>query len=132
MAEKLMIQVYILSMIIDNCPLKIYEDESSNYVSEIKDYIDNHFAEINHISYIAKLFHLHPNYLSYIFKNQYYVTPKHYLLLKKIDYANYLLRKTTYSIDNISYLCGFSNLSTFNRVYKKYMTLTANEYRKQS
>ncbi len=99
------------------------------YAEKVKNYIDNYFTEINEVSKIAQIFHLHPNYLTAVFKKQYFISPKKYLLERKIYYANHLLVETNNSIQYIAAACGFSHPSVFGKVYKRYMGVSPGMYR---
>lgn len=105
--------------------------DSTNYLDQIKNYIDSCFGEINAVSEIAMRFHLHPNYLTSIFKQKYHISPKKYLLERKIDYASYLLIETDYTVQDIAQRCGFISAASFGKIYKKYKRMTPGDFRKR-
>ncbi len=121
----------ILSMLLEKSDAeeKGKQQEKSCYAEKVKDYMDRYFMEINEISQLARMFHLHPNYLAAVFKKEFYVSPKQYLLERKIEYANHLLSGTEYSIQHIASACGFSNVSAFGKVYKRHMGVSPGTYR---
>lgn len=120
----------MLSILLKSCQEGGKEGEQTeNYVRKIKNYIDSYYTEFNEIKHIASLFHIHPNYLNDIFKEAYYVSPKRYLLNRKLEYANHLLAETDYTIQNISCACGFDSVSSFGKIYRKYMGTSPSEYR---
>jgi AraC-like DNA-binding protein len=47
----------------------------------------------------------------------------------RLGHASRLLIDTTHSIAEISYNCGFNNISNFNRIFKKKKTCTPKEFR---
>jgi AraC-like DNA-binding protein len=47
----------------------------------------------------------------------------------RLGHASRLLIDTTHSISEISYHCGFNNISNFNRIFKKKKTCTPKEFR---
>ena len=106
------------------------ENVERDYVQQIKNYIDNHFLEIEGVIGVAEIFHLHPNYLSAVFKQRFHVTMKKYLLNRKINYADYLLSETDYTVQRIASICGFSSVSSFGKIYKKYKGKSPGEFRK--
>lgn len=115
----------------------LLEEESENnrkepveYLDQIKNFMDSCFLEINEVADIAERFHLHPNYLTAIFKEKYHISPKKYLLERKIDYASYLLAETDSTVQDIALQCGFISLSSFGRIYKKYKNVSPGTYRK--
>lgn len=95
------------------------QKQSVVYVEQIKNYIDSYFLEIKEVNVVAERFHIHPNYLNEIFKDRYNISPKKYLIERKIDYASYLLAETDYTVQDISEKCGFESCSSFGRIYKK-------------
>lgn len=54
-----------------------------------------------------------------------------YILNKKIKEAKYLLHYTNKSLTAISVYLGFSSPGHFSRVFRKYVSLSPNEYRKK-
>lgn len=106
------------------------ENVERDYVQQIKNYIDNHFLEIEGVIGVAEIFHLHPNYLSAVFKQRFHVTMKKYLLYRKINYADYLLSETDYTVQRIASICEFSSVSSFGKIYKKYKRKSPGEFRK--
>lgn len=53
------------------------------------------------------------------FKQTYRMTFKEYLLSVRIGYACKLLTESSHNIAEIAFLCGFENISNFNRQFKK-------------
>src|SRR5258705_11389118 len=47
----------------------------------------------------------------------------------RLGHASKKLIDTTHSISEISYNCGFNNISNFNRIFKKKKTCTPKEFR---
>ena len=54
-----------------------------------------------------------------LFKQVFDVTPYQYQLDIRLAYAKQLLESTSSSIEDIAFSCGFSNVATFGRAYKK-------------
>lgn len=66
-----------------------------------------------------------------LFKQNLNVTPLKYITDLKMDYAKKLLTKTNYSVLDISVTLGFSSLSYFITLFKKYTNLTPSVYREK-
>ena len=67
----------------------------------------------------------------YIYYKKFFkVSPKEDLTKARIDYAKYLLKNNNMLIYEISEKCGFKNINHFNRIFKKYTSLTPKEYKK--
>ncbi len=65
-----------------------------------------------------------------LFKNSMGVTFHSYLNSYRIDNAVFLLKQTDYSIEEISSLCGFSDIKTFYRAFKKNIGFPPAAYRR--
>ena len=71
------------------------------------------------------------SYLSKRFKAESNMTLTDFILNKKIKEAKYLLHYTNKSLTAISVYLGFSSPGHFSRVFRKYASLSPNEYRKK-
>ncbi len=100
-------------------------------LKEVLFYIQNHLTEKNiSIEKLAELAYLSPSHFHKIFKKYLGVSPIEYINKKRIDFAKKLLsEKKTYDLKTIGYLSGFNSISYFNRIFKKYTSLTPGQYR---
>jgi AraC-like DNA-binding protein len=64
------------------------------------------------------------------FRRNYKVPFKEYLLDIRVDYACKLLKDETLNISEIAYICGFENLSNFNRQFKRIKNTTPSMFQK--
>ena len=64
-----------------------------------------------------------------IFKKDMMISPQDFIINYKIKQSCDLLRKSSYSISEISSLVGFSSPSYFSRIFKKNMNMTPIEYK---
>lgn len=97
----------------------------------IADYLNEHYTENISLDFLAEHFYISKYYLSREFKKEFGTTIIQYLLTKKITYAKELLRYSSSSIEEIAALCGISDPSYFNKIFKKLEGCTASEYRKK-
>ena len=88
-------------------------------------------SKIN-IEDIASELRLSPALLSKKFKQEMGVTPRHYLLLKRIQKAQGLLVNTNNDIAGIAIDCGFSHQSHLTRNFTKITGITPHKFRQQS
>ena len=63
------------------------------------------------------------------FKKAYNTTPGRWLLKKRLTLASNIMLSSDYSIQQISYECGFENDSHFNRSFKSQFGLTPKQWR---
>lgn len=82
-------------------------------------YIDECFQEQITLDGLSDMFHFHPSYISRVFNKNKGVTIRTYINQKRIDHAIYLIETSDLAIKDVSYSCGFINISHFNRVFKK-------------
>lgn len=59
------------------------------------------------------------------------MTFKEYLLNVRVGYACKLLTDPSHNISEAAYLCGFENISNFNRQFKHIKGITPSEYNKK-
>ncbi len=69
-------------------------------------------------------------YFRKLFKENYSVSPRQYILNMKIKKSSGLLRETAMTVGKIAEIVGFSNVYHFSYTFKKQMGMTPTEYRK--
>ncbi len=92
-------------------------------------YISENFNKDINLKTISGFLHITPSYFSYLFSKTCGCTFKEYLTDYRISYAKELLKSTDKSVTDICYLCGFSNLPNFLRVFKKQVGKTPSAYK---
>lgn len=89
-------------------------------------YIDEHFAERLDLDMLSKRFFCSTSSLCHIFKRDFGVSIKKYIISKRISAANMAIQKGEKAeVACVKY--GFLNYSTFYRDYKKYMGISPSE-----
>jgi len=99
--------------------------------AEIKNLIDERFAEPLTLDQLAREAHVSKYHLSHSFGQQYGISPIHYLVKRRTEEAQHLLANTTYSLTEISVFCGFSSPSYFSQAFKRITGLRPSEYRRK-
>ena len=90
------------------------------------------FRENITVEQLADLVHLSKSYFMGCFKKAVGVGAMEHLTQLRMNAACDALSSTDKMISDISFHCGYSNLSNFNRQFKKVVGCTPNEYRKQN
>jgi AraC-like DNA-binding protein len=78
---------------------------------------------------IAKLVGVHRTSLSRLFREAYGQTASNYILEKRLQSACQQLRGTTRKVSEVAGLCGFENLSSFSRSFRRHVGLSPTAYR---
>lgn len=100
-----------------------------NKVLPIIQNINENYKEHLTLDNLAKLSSLNKEYLCRLFKKATGATLTDYLNFVRVCKAEELF-KTDINISEISYMTGFSSLSYFNKIFKKYKHCTPTAYRK--
>jgi two-component system response regulator YesN len=87
-------------------------------IRQVCDYMDANYTKSIGLKYAAKLFCMHPNYLSRKFKQEVGLRFHDYVLVMRIERAASLLKDSVQSIKEISYQVGFSNPEVFCKAFK--------------
>ncbi|WP_235941603.1 response regulator [Paenibacillus puerhi] len=107
-------------------------DNHSAIVHAVQLYIDSHLAKDLSLPAIADHVHLHPVYLSKVYKTKTGEALTEYVYRLRMEKAAFLLRTTTTKVFEIAEIVGYNNTAYFIRVFKKYYDATPQEYRDQA
>lgn len=148
-ALRLQITDYILKPVnyeefgscIDNLKISMYENKTNTQVdsgkqderviSSIIRYMQEHLSEEISLSVLADEFHLNPQYISQLFKNEIGVGFLAYLTNIRIEKAKKLLLSTALSVTEISSLAGYGDYRVFTKVFKKTEGVTPSQFRRE-
>lgn len=109
-------------------PIKM---ENIGHLEHSMNYILSHLEQNLTLDELAKEAGMSRSYYSTMFKTLNGVSVWTYITNQRISKAQYMLEKSDLSIIDISEKCGFSNISNFNRAFKKITGKTPREYRKE-
>ncbi len=110
--------------------LSLEQQDPHGIINNIKQYINKNIRNpklSNQI--IAEYVNISEVYLRKLFKKKYNITPKQYILDRRIDLAKQLLSQSGDNITSVSEQCGFSNVFHFCRIFKKKTGRTPSDYR---
>jgi AraC-like DNA-binding protein len=98
-------------------------------ISAAVDVINRQFTDNDlSISYLASLCGISEVYFRRLFLNSFGVSPKEYLIQKRIDYAKILLKSGNFSIADIAALCGYNEYCHFSREFTKRVGISPSQY----
>lgn len=98
----------------------------------ILEYIESHLTDSDlNLDHVAAHFHLNKYYFSHYFKNNMNLPFYRYVLLKRLSYAVTMIKQNQISIEKIAMKCGFSDYSSFYRMFKKEYSLSPKKLQKR-
>lgn len=101
----------------------------SKPITQCIDYIYNHLHEPIHVKDLAMQVKLNESYLSTLFKKETGKSVSEYILSKRMEAAENMLKFSDYSYAEISAILAFSSQSHFIRVFRKQTGYTPKDYR---
>jgi AraC family transcriptional regulator len=91
-------------------------------------YVDTHFAKTITIEKLSGEAGVSRFHFCRTFRKIIGMSPMSFVALKRVEQAKMLLRKKI-SVSSIAHMAGFSDLSSFNRHFKRLTGLTPTAYR---
>ena len=145
-ALRLQITDYILKPVnyeefgtcIDNLKIGLFQQQTCRQdapqeertIHSITRYLQEHLTEDISLSLLAEEFHLHPQYISQLFKSEIGVNFLAYLTNIRMERAKQLLLTTSLSITEVSEQSGYGDYRVFTKVFKKSEGITPSQYRR--
>ena len=119
LTEEVLLNIYLASQ--QAQPRSKYTENP--FVKQAVAYIDSHLTEALSVVYICEQLHITQSYLLHLFKKHLNISPKKYIMSKRLAMAQMALRTGLKPVD-VYKQCGFSDYSTFFRAYKNYFGYT--------
>lgn len=104
--------------------------DQGDHVCRIRRFIERNFSDAS-LGFIAGEMCLSPKYLSRMFNKLSGTSFRDYKVKVKIELAQNLLKKTSFSVTKISYDLGYQNPESFMRIFKRLTKYTPTEYRQR-
>ena len=108
---------------------KIEVSSDSRRVQKVKNYIEQNYKKEIRLTTLADIAGMSPSAFSRFFKLHTGRNLSEYIIDQRLGYASRMLVDSTNSVAEISYACGFNNLSNFNRIFKKRKGCNPSEFR---
>lgn len=129
-------QVTATCNVLQSCILQFWLSEAiqlreNNLAERIKRFIDENLSESLTTEILCKNFFLSRQRLHALFRESFHVTPKKYILKKKMALAKKLLKTTQNSVTEIAEKTGFADYNNFIQRFKKATGFTPLQYRKK-
>ena len=108
---------------------KIAVHDDSRRILKVKNYISKNYADELRLPQLAEIAGMSASAFSRFFKLHTGRNLSDYIIDIRLGYASRLLVDTSRSISEISFQCGFNNLSNFNRIFKRKKGCAPSEFR---
>lgn len=105
-------------------------NDNKNTIQKILDIINEKEGHTS-LDEISSILHMDKYYLCHLFKQKTGTTLSSYISDKIFEKSCKLLENTTYSVEQIAFLCGFSSSASLTRFFKTKCGLTPSKYRKE-
>jgi AraC-like DNA-binding protein len=100
------------------------------HLAEAITYMQSNFLDPLSIKDVAAIAFFSIRQFDRIFKSNYKISPKQYIIKLRLEYAVKLMNTTNFNLGTISLESGFSNISFFSRQFKIKFGIAPKEYRK--
>lgn len=107
---------------------EMISDSPNDLVLDMIEYVKDHYSERFILDDVGDKIGYSANYLCKIFKKHTSVSFNDYLNRYRIQQAIDLLLTSDKKVYEIAYDCGFKEYKYFNKVFKKYIGVSASEY----
>ena len=98
---------------------------------KFQEVIQTHLYEDLNLEDLAFLTRLSLSSFKRKFTQIYGTSPNKYIISKRLEKAQLLLRTTDFMVSEIAYDCGFSDVGYFGKTFKKYYNYSPSEFRVQ-
>lgn len=105
------------------------QTSATEEIVHVREYLDLYYTKPIRIAEIARIFAMHPTYLTAVFRKEYQVSPKEYIMKKRIETACKLLHTTSLPVRQIASTVGYENQLEFTQIFKKHTGKSPTEYR---
>lgn len=92
-------------------------------------YIDQNYSEDLSLESLAKYMKMNKYYMAHEFKKYMHISPIQYLINRRIQECQSLLKTSSLSVSEISEAVGFSSQSYCSQIFKKALGMTPLQYR---
>ena len=108
---------------------KIAVQDDSRRILKVKNFISKNYTDELRLPQLAQIAGMSPSAFSRFFKLHTGRNLSDYIIDIRLGYAARMLVDTSRSISEISFQCGFNNLSNFNRIFKRKKGCAPSEFR---
>ncbi|MBB6633092.1 AraC-like DNA-binding protein [Cohnella thailandensis] len=105
------------------------QKKAVEWLKKCEDYIDSHYMELITVSDIAEIAGVHRSHLYMEFNRNYGMSPKTYLIRKRMEKAAELLRHPALTVTEIALSLGYADVYAFSRAFYNFNGISPTAYR---
>ena len=120
-----------MRLILSDFLLDITASADLTRFDEVLRYIDAHYNEDLPLSRLASIMNVSSMYFSNYFKKTFNISPKQYILNKRLTESQRLLLETRMTVKEIAYSVGFENENYFSEFFASKVGISALKFRKR-
>jgi AraC family transcriptional regulator len=98
-------------------------------LKQVFDYIEAHLDQQTHLSNLAETASMSPFYFARLFKKSVGVSPHKYVMMRRIERAKELLKRSGMSVLEIGVRVGYLNAKHFREIFRREAGVSPNEFR---
>ena len=98
----------------------------------VLEYIENNFTKNVTVEELASIMNVSTTYFANSFKQAFHISPKQYILNKRLTESQQLLLETDMTVKEIAYALGFENENYFSEFFASKTGISALKYRKRA
>ena len=126
----LLVEMLIKELIINVSEIKEFDNESLYFsnpiLSSIVKYINDNLENVTFTSDLMDKFNISESYLNKLFQKHLKITPKRYLVLKKMSLAKKLISEKL-PLGDVAIQCGFASYTAFYRTFVEHYKVSPNK-----
>lgn len=126
--KRVLLKFFQLDMDV-NSNKKDFLQDKKDVVAYVKNYINENIENDLSLEILGEIVHLHPSYLSKIFKEVSDMNLSNYVTDVKIQRAAELLRRGDMKVQDVMRQLGYQKSQHFSKLFKKRYGITPKEYR---
>ena len=107
----------------------LHKPHSDTLIKQVQEFIENNFEQSLQVSELAAMINVTPRTLNRRFQSCVAMRPIEYIQAVRIEQAKRLLESGEVTIKSLAYQVGYSDISSFTRLFKRATELTPKEYR---
>lgn len=107
----------------------LHKPHSDTLIKQVQEFIENNFEQPLQVSELAAMINVTPRTLNRRFQSCVAMRPIEYIQAVRIEQAKRLLESGEVTIKSLAYQVGYSDISSFTRLFKRATQLTPKEYR---